>query len=286
VSDERLRFDFTHFSALTKEELSKIEDIVNELVLADLNISTEIMNKDSAMSKGAMALFTEKYADEVRVVSMGEGVSVELCGGTHCLRTGEIGLVRIVSESSVSAGLRRIEAYAGLQSLKYLRGLDSLVKSLADVLKCPVNDLSERISAQLARLKEQESKIKELNIKIATGASASDEDEFTAAGMKVVIKRLDAQDISQLREVGDRLKERIKSGIVFLAAKTQDKSTFMIMVTNDLEGKVDAGAIMKSVLTSVNGRGGGKALFAQGGADADKIDAATETFRQVLKEIK
>ena len=283
VSDERLRFDFTHFASLEKDEITRIEDIVNELVLADLPVCTNLMAKEDAMSKGAMALFTEKYADEVRVVTMGEGVSVELCGGTHVSTTGEIGLVKIVSESSVSAGLRRIEAFAGLSTLKHLRDLDSLVKVSADALKCAPLDVPERIALQQARLKEQDVKIKELNIKIATGAGASDEEELNLGAFKVIIKKVSAEDISQLREVGDKIKERVKSGVVFLAASGGDKSTFMIMLTNDLSGKLDAGAIMKTILAEVGGRGGGKALFAQGGADADKIERAIDVFKTAIK---
>jgi alanyl-tRNA synthetase len=283
VSDERLRFDFTHFAALEKDEITRIEDIVNELVLADLAVCTNVMAKEDAMSKGAMALFTEKYADEVRVVTMGGNISVELCGGTHISSTGEIGLVKIVSESSVSAGLRRIEAFAGLAALKHLRELDGLVKESADALKCVPTDVPERIALQQARLKEQDARIKELNVKIATDTGASDEEELNLNACKVVIKRVSAEDVSQLREVGDKLKERIKSGIVFLAASSGDKSTFMIMLTNDLSGKFDAGAIMKKILAEVGGRGGGKALFAQGGADADKIEKAIDVFKTALK---
>ncbi len=283
VSDERLRFDFTHFSALSKEEILKIEDIVNELVMADLPVCTNLMAREDAMSKGAMALFTEKYAEEVRVVTMGEDVSVELCGGTHIRSTGEIGLVKIVSESSVSAGLRRIEAFAGLAALKHLRELDSLVRETADALKCAPSDVPERIALQQSRIKEQDAKIKELNVKIATGTGASDEEELSLNACRAVIKRVSAEDVSQLREVGDKLKERIKSGIVFLAASAREKSTFMIMLTNDLSGKFDAGAIMKTILAEVGGRGGGKVLFAQGGADADKIEKAIDVFKTALK---
>jgi alanyl-tRNA synthetase len=219
----------------------------------------------------------------VRVVSMGEDVSIELCGGTHCRTTGEIGLVKIISESSVSAGLRRIEAVAGLSSLKYLRELDSLVRASADTLKCAIPDVHERIALQQARLKEQDAKIKELNVKIATGSGASDEEEITLKSFKAVIKRVAAEDISQLREVGDKIKERVKSGVIFLAAPGGDKSTFMIMLTNDLSRKLDAGAIMKTILAEIGGRGGGKALFAQGGADADKLEKAIDAFKTAIK---
>jgi alanyl-tRNA synthetase len=283
VSDERLRFDFTHFAALEKEEITRIEDIVNSLVLADLSVRTELTAKEDAMSKGAMALFTEKYADEVRVVSMGQGVSVELCGGTHVNTTGEIGLVRIISESSVSAGLRRIEAYAGLVSLKHLRELDSLVRASADALKCAPPDVPDRIALQQSRLKEQDTKIKELNLKVATGSGGGGEEELTLGSFKAVIKKVPAEDIPQLREVGDRIKDRIRSGVVFLAASSGDKSTFMIMLTNDLSGRLNAGAIMKNILAEAGGRGGGKELFAQGGADADKLEMAIDIFKTAVK---
>lgn len=282
VDDTRLRFDFTHFSALTADELGRIEEKVNRFVLADHPIRTELKAKDQAVASGAMALFGEKYGDEVRVVSMGD-VSVELCGGTHCRSTGEIGAVKIVSEGSVSAGLRRIEAYAGLTALAHYQTLTDTVAGLADQLRCTPGEVAGRVAALQARLKEQELKIRELNLKIATGTGAGDEEEFKTRGFGVVIKRLAAAEVSQLREVGDRLKERLGSGVVFLAAPGADKATFMIMVTNDLMKTMDAGQLMKAVLAAVDGRGGGKAAFAQGGADNAQLEQAITAFKKIVQ---
>jgi len=281
VDDKRLRFDFTHFAALSPEELQQIEDGVNHLVLADLTIATESMAKDKAMALGAMALFSEKYGDEVRVVTMGDGVSVELCGGTHCRSTGEIGCVKIISEASVSAGLRRIEAYAGRLALAHYRALSGMVAGMADHMKCAPTEIMDRLAALQARIKEQENKIRELNIKIATGVSAaSGEEVLDGTAGKVVIKRVETEDVSQMREVGDRIKERIRSGIVLLTSPGNDKLTLMIMTTQDSSRTWDAGKIMKQIMDGTGGRGGGKALFAQGGADNAMMDKAIAIFKQ------
>jgi alanyl-tRNA synthetase len=283
VTDDRLRFDFTHFASLSDDEIQRVEDIVNQLVLENLPITTEILSRDEAMEKGAMALFTEKYGEEVRVVTMGDGVSVELCGGTHCTSTGQIGLVKIVSESSVSAGLRRIEAIAGTCSLEYLRDLSYTVSAVADRLRCSSVEILDRLAGLQARIKEQEAAIKDLNIKIATGQGSSpDEKWFETSLGKVVIKPVGVSDIAQMREVGDRMKEQIKSGVVFLFASGEDKATFMTMATADVASKIDAGKIMKKAMDEVGGRGGGKALFAQGGADVSAIDRVIGIFKESM----
>ena len=280
VNEARLRFDFTHFAAVSAEELDRIEAIVNQFVLENLPVRTEILSKEEAMGRGAMALFTEKYADDVRVVSMGD-VSMELCGGTHCSSTGQIGLVKVVSESSVSAGLRRIEAIAGVRSLEHLRSLSRLVTGLADRLKCAPAEIGERLAGLQARIREQENAIRDLHIRLATGAGADeDEKEYTSGPFKIIVKKVENADIAQMREVGDRLKERIKSGIVFLYTPSDEKATFMTMATADAAKTYDAGKIMKKAMDEVGGRGGGKALFAQGGADAGSID----TVIQIVKE--
>ena len=285
VNETRLRFDFTHFAQVSSEEVERIEAIVNQYVLEDLPIQTQLTSKEEAMAKGAMALFDEKYGDEVRMVIMGEGVSIELCGGTHSRSTGEIGMIKIVSEASVSAGLRRIEAIAGTQSFRHYRSLSDTIARSADILKCSPGDIVERIRSLQANIKEQDASIKELNLKIATGSSGSaDEEEFTSDGYRVVIKKIDLADISQIRETGDRIKEKLGTGVVFLASDSHGKATFMIMVTSDLEGKIDAGKLMKGICDAIGGRGGGKALFAQGGApDTGSIDKAIEVFRQSVR---
>jgi len=285
VDDRRLRFDFTHFAPVSSEELEEIESIVNQYVLEDLPIQTQITSKEEAMAKGAMALFDEKYGDEVRMVTMGKDISIELCGGTHSRSTGEIGMIKIISEASVSAGLRRIEAFAGTRSLQHYRSLSVIIGQTADTLKCAPVEIVERIRSLQTKIREQDLAIKELHLNIATGtAGAAAEEEFSSNGHVVVIKKVDLQDISEIREMGDRIKEKLGTGVVFLASPANGKATFMIMVTNDLEGTVDAGKLMKEVCDATGGRGGGKALFAQGGApDTGCIDKAIDIFRQSIR---
>jgi len=285
VTDKRLRFDFTHFAQLSGEEIEKIETKVNRYVLEDLPINTEILSKEEALKMGAMALFSEKYGDEVRVVTMGDMVSVELCGGTHCRSTGEIGMVEIISESSISAGLRRIEAFAGMQSLQHFRGLAAVVSEMAGQLRCIPAELMDRIVAMQEKIKDQELKIKDLNLELATGSTGrSGEERFSTDGLNVVIKEIEAEDIAQMREVGDRIKQGIGQGVIFLASPARGKATFMIMVTRDLGKKIDAGRLMKDVCNAVDGSGGGKALFAQGGSpDISSIKKAIDAFKKEIK---
>ncbi len=285
VNDQRLRFDFTHFAPMSGSEIEKVEDIVNQYVLENLPIQTQITSKEEAMALGAMALFDEKYGDEVRMVTMGGSVSRELCGGTHCGSTGEIGLVKIVSESSVSAGLRRIEAFAGTRSLGHYRGLAGTVSKITDALKCSTAETLDRIQGLQARIREQDHTIKDLNLKLATGATGSaGEEDFSIDGFRVVIKKVSLEEIAQIREMGDRIKEKLGTGVVFLASPAKGKANFMIMVTDDLEGRVDAGELMKAVCGATGGRGGGKALFAQGGApDTTCIDRAIDVFKHAMK---
>jgi alanyl-tRNA synthetase len=282
VTDARLRFDFTHFTALSAEEIEQVEAIVNQLVLEDLAIRTEILSKDQALSKGAMALFTEKYGDTVRVVTVGDGVSVELCGGTHCSSTGQIGLVKIVSESSVSAGLRRIEALTGMQLVKYMKSRSDLISAAAERLKCSPDEINDRIASLQARIKEQENAIKDLNVRIATGGIGQNTGATLKStyGFDVIIKDVDSTDIAQIREVGDRLKDSLKSGLVILSSTSADKVTFATMATADIGSKFDAGKAMKKAMDAVGGRGGGKTLFAQGGVDINKKDDVIKILKE------
>ncbi len=281
VNESRLRFDFTHFAPMSQDEIDQVEAIVNQYVLEDFPIRTEVTTKEGAMAKGAMALFDEKYGESVRMVIMGEDISVELCGGTHCRATGQIGLVKIVSEGSVSAGLRRIEAIAGTKSLDHYRFLSGTIAWITDILRCSPSEIDQRISIMQTRIREQENTIRDLTIRIATGAGAGEgEKEHSVDGHKVVVKKVDTDDIPQIREVGDRVKDRIKSGIILLYAPGKDKATFMIMATPDVAQKFDAGKIMKKAMDEVAGRGGGKAQFAQGGAGLGTIDRVIQIFEE------
>ncbi|MGC9324746.1 MAG: alanine--tRNA ligase [Desulfomonilia bacterium] len=280
VSETRLRFDFTHFAPMSADEIDRVEAIVNQYVFENLPITTEVTSKDVAMKKGAMALFTEKYGDDVRMVTMGDDVSVELCGGTHCHSTGEIGLVKILAESSVSAGLRRIEAVAGMKALEQFKVLDEIVTDAIEKMKCVPSELVDRISGLQSKIKEQENTIKELNVKIATGQGSSDEQRYQSPLGPVVIKSVGAVDVPQMRDVGDRIKEQIRSGLVLLVSPGEEKSTYIAMVTSDIGNRFDAGKFMKHAMDTVGGRGGGKTLFAQGGADRTTVDRVVQMFKE------
>lgn len=284
VTETRLRFDFTHFAALSNEEVDRIEDLVNKHVLRDLPIKVEILPREQAMQMGAMALFSEKYGDEVRVVTMGD-VSVELCGGTHCTSTGQIGLVKIISEAGVASGIRRIEAIAGLQSLRLFRELSLTVDRLSDALKCTKDEVLDRVETVKRQVKDQDRKIKELKLSLMAGSGHGDGDEdmIESGGVRLLVKRIDADNPSQMREAGDRLKQRIKSGVVFVVSPIKNKVTFIIMLTEDMAQRFDAGMLMKRICSELNGRGGGKKLFAQGGTDdPSSIDRAVEVLKQEI----
>ncbi|MEA2101465.1 MAG: alanine--tRNA ligase [Thermodesulfobacteriota bacterium] len=287
VNNKRLRFDFTHFSPMTDQEIEKVETWVNTRVMDNLPINTCLMPRQEAMKTGAMALFNEKYADVVRVVTMGDGVSVELCGGTHCRNTGEIGLVRIVSEAGVAAGTRRIEAVCGMQALEHMRKVSGIVSKAADQFRCTPAEIRDRISASRTRIKDQEETIKKLRLDLAMTCkhteTGPDTNMISVNNINTVIRQMKGVDQAGMREMGDRIKTEIKSGVILLIADGDKKKTFMIMATKDMEKKIHAGNIMKAMMSSLDGQGGGKAIFAQGGTGTDiDVNRAIELFKKLL----
>jgi alanyl-tRNA synthetase len=282
VEPERLRFDFTHFSSLNSSEIKEIEDIVNQKILENLQVDTSVMDIKNAIASGATALFGEKYGETVRVVNI-QGFSSELCGGTHCKTTGEIGAFVITSEGSVASGIRRIEALTGAAAIDHFREKENELRRISDMLK--TDKPSERIEKLIADLKELEREVERLKGKAAVESSAMlIENAKEVNGIKIISSRIDGLEKKDLRVLADNLKERIKSGVIVLASTTDGEAALLSMVTTDLISKVKAGDILKEVAHLAGGRGGGKPEMAEGGTkDIEKLDKALEAVYDIVK---
>ncbi|TGD72145.1 alanine--tRNA ligase [Mangrovimicrobium sediminis] len=267
VDSERLRFDFSHPEPVTAEQLKAIENRVNEQVRANTPVTTRLMGMEDAVAAGAMALFGEKYGTEVRVLSMGvDDFSVELCGGTHAERTGDIGLMRISAESGVAAGVRRIEAVTGAAALAQLDAAEERLDSVCKVVKGTADTVVEKVSALRAENRELEKEIARLKQKLATGAGS----DLTAgavevAGIKVLAANVDGADAKSLRDTLDQVKNKLGSAVVLLSAVNDDKVALAAGVTKDLTDKVAAGDLMREFAQRLGGKGGGRPDMAQGG---------------------
>lgn len=276
VDANRLRFDFAHPEAINAETLAKLELRVNEQVRANTPISTELMAMDQAIESGAMALFGEKYDDEVRVLSMGaDRFSVELCGGTHAERTGDIGLFRIVSESGVAAGVRRLEAVTGSGALAVLHRQDKELQETCELVKARPDTLSAKVLMLRDHAREQEKALERLKQKLA--AAAGDDLGSAAvdvAGCKVLAARLDGVDPKSLRDTVDQLKNKLGEAVILLAAVDGEKIALTAGVTKSLSSEVKAGDLMKHFAAKLGGKGGGRPDMAQGGgSDVAALDA-------------
>jgi alanyl-tRNA synthetase len=285
VAPDRLRFDFAHFQAVTPAELTEIERLVNAQIRANTSAETHVMDYDAAVAGGAMALFGEKYDKHVRVLRMGD-FSMELCGGTHVQRSGDIGLFKIVSESGVASGVRRIEALTGQGALDYVEQNDGLLKDLAALLRGSRDDVKDKVREQLERTKQMEREIRSLKDRLASGqgvdlaAGAVD-----VAGVKVVATKVEGADAGSLRTAVDQLKDRLKSAVVVLASvENPTKVVLVAGVTADQTGRIQAGELAGAVAAQVGGRGGGRADFAQaGGSKPEALDAALESVEQFVR---
>jgi alanyl-tRNA synthetase len=274
VNAERTRFDFTHNSPVTDAQIREIEARVNAEILANAATDAAVMDLASAQKTGAMMLFGEKYGETVRVLSIGS--SKELCGGTHVGRTGDIGLFKIVAESGVAAGVRRVEAVTGANALTYLQSLEDTVQAAASSLKASPAELQGRIAQVLELVRGLEKEVAALKGKVAS--SQGDELMLQAVdvnGIKVLAARLEGADAKTLRETMDKLKDKLKTAVIVLAAVDGDKVQIAAGVTADSTGKVKAGELVNFVAQQVGGKGGGKADMAMaGGTEPAKIDAA------------
>ena len=274
VNADRTRFDFAHGAPVTAEQTREIERRVNAEILANSSTQARVMDIESAQQTGAMMLFGEKYGDEVRVLDIGS--SRELCGGTHVQRTGDIGLFKVVGEGGVAAGVRRIEAVTGENALAYLQSLENTVDEAAATLKAPVAELNHRIGSALDQIKSLEKEIAQLKGKLAS--NQGDELATQAVdvkGIKVLAAKLDGADAKTLRETMDKLKDKLGTAAIVLAAVDGDKVQLAAGVTKDSIGKVKAGELVNFVAQQVGGKGGGKPDMAMaGGTDASKLPAA------------
>lgn len=267
VNSERLRFDFSNDEAVTEEQIRQIEHIVNDQILANTVVATEVMSMDDAISKGAMALFGEKYGEEVRVLSMGGDFSVELCGGTHASQTGDIGSVRVTNESSVASGVRRIEAVTGVRAIAYCDALQDTIGEVATVVRASGNNLADKVRQMLEDNRRLQKEVDTLKNKLA---NASGTDLMAGIkdinGVSVLAAVVEGADAKSLRGVADQVRSKLQSGVFLLAAVEGDKAALVAGVTHDLTDKVKAGDLLKFVTAQVDGKGGGRADMAQGAA--------------------
>ena len=285
VEPDRLRFDITHFEAMTKEEVSRVEAKVNEYILDAHQVIAEVMNINRAREMGAMALFGEKYGDEVRVVKMGD-CSIELCGGTHLNNTSEVGMFKIVSEAGVAAGVRRIEAITGRAVYKYILAKDLLLANISDIMKTREDNLLTRVSSFVDENKQLEKEVHDLKSKISLQNVASAlNDSIDIKGVKLLTAKYKDMDMDTLREVADKLRDKMGTSVVVLANIAGDKINFVATASKDaIEKGAHAGNIVREVAKIAGGKGGGRPNMAQaGGSDKTMVDKALEAAQNVVE---
>jgi alanyl-tRNA synthetase len=286
VDSERLRFDFSHFEAIKPEQLKAIETLVNDQIRANSAVVTDHCDMTEAKAKGAMALFGEKYGDRVRVLTMGEGFSVELCGGTHVSRTGDIGLLRITSESGVAAGVRRIEAITGANALALFDDLEAVVDNASRALKTNRDSLSEKLEQLISQNRKLEKDLAALKTRLATsggGDLLSQAEEID--GIKVLSLNLDGADSKSLRDSVDQFKNKLGTAVVLLATVEDGKVALVAGVTQNITDKIKAGDLMRYVAEQLGGKGGGRPDMAQGGGnDVSALDSALASVSPWVRE--
>ena len=285
VSPKRLRFDFTHFTPIKMEELDRVEDIVNSKIRKNIPVKTTLMDRESAMQEGATALFGEKYGKEVRVVAIG-GFSKELCGGTHAGGTGEIGLIKIISEGGIAAGVRRIEALTGEETYHYIKKNEDNLNRTAALLKVGPREVYTKIVKLLENQKKLEKELDSLRNKLA-GDQGQDLLSKTKdiKGIKVLSAKVDLEDPKALRNFIDDLKSKIGSGVIVLGSSGKDKVHLIAGVTRDLTKRFNAGKIIKELAPMVGGGGGGRPDMAQaGGNEPAKLAGALEKVYKIVED--
>jgi alanyl-tRNA synthetase len=260
---------------LSSRDIDDIETTVNDEIRKNEQVRTEVMSIQDAVAKGALAFFGDKYGEQVRVVTV-ESFSKELCGGTHCRHTGDIGLFRIVSETGVAAGVRRIEAQTGSGAFALMKKLEADIRELSDLLKVGQSELVSKTRKVMEQLKDKERALEGLQLKMAAGSMAPSKAQ-TIAGVQVHVQRTDGLDVNGMRALADQLRDKLKSGVVALGAANEGKVSLLVVVTKDLIARLKAGDLIKEMAAEVGGTGGGRPEMAQaGGKDPAKLDAALE----------
>jgi alanyl-tRNA synthetase len=283
VTPARLRFDYTHFSPLTDEEIDRVEEIVNSTIRHNLEVCVSLLPYKEALARGAMALFGEKYGEVVRLVQVG-GMSAELCGGTHTRRSGDIGTFKIVSETGVAAGVRRIEALSGEEAWRVIKREEAELRAIAAAVKAKTGEVAEKVQRLIREQKETEKAFRALQARMSTGQS----NELIASirsirGIQVLSTRVEIKDPKGLREMADRLKNQIRSGIVLLGSQTDGKVMLICAVTPDLAEKYPAQKLVKEIAQYVGGTGGGRADMAQaGGTNVEGLNQALEKIYEII----
>lgn len=285
VGPDRLRFDFTHFKSLEPDEIKKIEQVVNEKIIDNLEVSKEEMSLEQAKKKGALAFFSEKYGTRVRVIQVSE-FSMELCGGTHVQRTGDIGVFKILSESSVAAGVRRVEAITGPWAIEKIYQIEHTLKEIYKLLKTSEEEVMPKLETTLNQMKAHEREIQSLKSKLALSAS----DTFlnrakTIQKIPLIVERLEGWDIDGMRQLIDVLKSKLKTGVIVLGMPQHEAALFMVGVTSDLTSRIKAGFLVQEVVKITGGKGGGRPDWAQaGGKDGSKLSEALQQVPRILEK--
>lgn len=285
VAPDRLRFDFTHFAPLSTEEIDLIERLVNVEILKNQAVDKREMSLDQALETGAMALFGEKYTDRVRVVSV-EGFSTELCGGTHVNATGDIGLLKIVSDSSIASGTRRIEAVTGKGAFERFRRSEQLLESAAARINANPARLPEEVDRLQVQVREQQREIERLKLKLAQGAgSAADESITEVNGLRILVRKSENLGRDGRRQLADTLAKRIAPGVVVLGERDEESASLLVLVSREATGRVQAGRVIKELMTISGGRGGGKPELAEGGALPERLEDTLAAAPRVIERL-
>jgi alanyl-tRNA synthetase len=285
VDSQRTRFDFSHNEPMTSAQIREVERLVNDEIRRNHEVSARIMKHDEAIKAGAMALFGEKYGDEVRVIGMGD-FSTELCGGTHVRRTGDIGFFKIVAETGIAAGVRRIEAVTGPGALEWVQQQEAKLGEAAAALKTSPHEVSAKIGQIMENVRSLEKELSRLKSKLASSQGDELADRAVdVKGIKVLAASLEGADAKGLRDAVDKLKDKLKTAAVVLAAANDGKVSLIAGVTPDLTGRLKAGELVNHVAQQVGGKGGGRADMAQaGGTDASKLPEALESVKGWVEE--
>jgi alanyl-tRNA synthetase len=285
VAPDRLRFDFSHFQPVTPGELQEIERLVNKEIRRNTAAQTDVMDYEDAVSAGAMALFGEKYERNVRVLRIGD-FSMELCGGTHVERAGDIGFFKITSESGVASGVRRIEALTGDAALEYVEKSDELLRDLSNLVRGSREEVKDKVRDALERIRQMEKEIRSLRDRLASGQGVDlASGAVDIQGVKVVATKIDGADAGALRNAVDQLKDRLKTAVIVLASvDTSDKVVLVAGVTSDVTSRIKAGELVGTIAAQVGGRGGGRPDFAQaGGSNPAALNAALDSVRELVR---